>query len=246
MSGISSGLPLATEHCCSSQALILQHFPPGSIPGFGQYSGQVGRLTEKLKMKLTDTHRTILAAGGARDSFRVLPLPKGLKLAGAKKETLLKALLGGDLIAEEPVVDGDVEWRTADTGKLTLVVTAAGLKAVGIETTEEPDAHDTTGKSRKTRKAPQPNAKAGPKAFGRKKKSPAEPHSSPRAGSKLEMLIAALTSKRGATIEELSDATGWQTHSVRGAISGALKKKRELNVISSPVDGRGRVYRIAE
>ncbi len=41
-------------------------------------------------------------------------------------------------------------------------------------------------------------------------------------------------------------AKAWQAHSVRGAISGALKKKLGLAVSSEKSDGRGRVYRIAE
>ena len=39
-------------------------------------------------------------------------------------------------------------------------------------------------------------------------------------------------------------ALGWQAHSVRGAISGALKKKRGLTIQSEMQDGRGRIYRI--
>ncbi len=50
----------------------------------------------------------------------------------------------------------------------------------------------------------------------------------------------------GATIEEIVEATGWQAHSVRGAISGALKKKLGLAVTSEKVQARGRVYRIVE
>ncbi|MDB5540557.1 MAG: hypothetical protein JWQ89_2284 [Devosia sp.] len=40
------------------------------------------------------------------------------------------------------------------------------------------------------------------------------------------------------------DATGWHAHSVRGAISGNLKKKLKLEVTSEVIEGRGRVYRI--
>jgi hypothetical protein len=67
-----------------------------------------------------------------------------------------------------------------------------------------------------------------------------------RAGTKLATLIEMLTRPGGATIEQMSAETGWQAHSVRGAISGALKKKLGLPVTSEKVDGRGRVYRIAE
>ena len=44
-------------------------------------------------------------------------------------------------------------------------------------------------------------------------------------------------------IDEMTSATGWQRHSVRGAISGALKKKAGLTILSEKTDG-GRVYRI--
>ena len=53
-----------------------------------------------------------------------------------------------------------------------------------------------------------------------------------------------LKRKSGASIIEITAATGWQPHSVRGAISGALKKKLGLAVVSQRVKERGRVYRL--
>jgi hypothetical protein len=46
-------------------------------------------------------------------------------------------------------------------------------------------------------------------------------------------------------IEEIIEAFGWQPHTVRGAIAGALKKKLGLAVTSEKIEGRGRVYLIA-
>lgn len=66
-----------------------------------------------------------------------------------------------------------------------------------------------------------------------------------RTGTKQAMLIEMLRSPDGATIEEIVAATGWQPHTVRGAIAGALKKKLGLEVTSEKVEGRGRVYRIS-
>ena len=66
----------------------------------------------------------------------------------------------------------------------------------------------------------------------------------PGRDTKLGALIAALRRKKGATIADLMEATGWQAHSVRGAISGALKKKLGLEVTSEKTEGRERVYRI--
>lgn len=65
-----------------------------------------------------------------------------------------------------------------------------------------------------------------------------------RAGSKQAQLIGMLKRPDGASIEEITAAFGWQAHTVRGAIAGALKKKLGLEIASEKIAGRGRVYRI--
>ena len=57
-------------------------------------------------------------------------------------------------------------------------------------------------------------------------------------------LIAILRRPEGATIAQVIEATGWQAHTLRGAISGALKKKRGLEVTSEKNEDGERVYRI--
>jgi len=59
------------------------------------------------------------------------------------------------------------------------------------------------------------------------------------------LLIEMLQAPDGATITEISEATGWQSHTIRGAISGALKKRLGLTITSEKVEGRGRAYKIA-
>ena len=59
--------------------------------------------------------------------------------------------------------------------------------------------------------------------------------------TKLARLIALLRRPRGASLADMVAATGWQAHSVRGALSGALKKKMGL-VITSEMAGDVRVY----
>ena len=66
-----------------------------------------------------------------------------------------------------------------------------------------------------------------------------------RHGTKQAILIELLKRPKGATIAEMAAKTGWQAHSVRGAISGSLKKKLGLRVTSETVEARGRVYRIS-
>lgn len=91
---------------------------------------------------------------------------------------------------------------------------------------------NTPGKSRPKHR-PVKQGRAGPaKAPG-------------RAKSKQAKVIALLRRSEGATIEEMTKATGWQPHSVRGIISGAIKKKLGFAVASAK-EKRGRVYRIVE
>ena len=66
----------------------------------------------------------------------------------------------------------------------------------------------------------------------------------PRAGTKLATLVEMLRADGGATCDELATALGWQRHTVRGALAGAVRKRLGLNVIARDVDGRGRVYAI--
>jgi hypothetical protein len=70
---------------------------------------------------------------------------------------------------------------------------------------------------------------------------PTPPCRPARPGSKLERLIAMLHRHEGATIEEFMVELEWQRHTIRGAISGNLRKKMGLDV--QLIDGR---YRIAD
>lgn len=62
--------------------------------------------------------------------------------------------------------------------------------------------------------------------------------------SKLDTLVMLLRERGGASIDDLAKATGWQKHSVRGALAGTLKKKGH-SISSEVVDGTRR-YCIAE
>jgi hypothetical protein len=66
-----------------------------------------------------------------------------------------------------------------------------------------------------------------------------------REGSKQAQVIALLRRPTGATLDELVAATGWQRHTVRGVLSGALKKRLGLTVRSEKTAGSPRTYRIA-
>ncbi|SFK78684.1 DUF3489 domain-containing protein [Shimia haliotis] len=76
-----------------------------------------------------------------------------------------------------------------------------------------------------------------------KKSTPATTDAAPRQ-TKQQIMIDLLRRPEGAGIEEITAATGWQSHTVRGAMSGALKKKLGLEITSKKVEGLGRLYRI--
>ena len=77
-----------------------------------------------------------------------------------------------------------------------------------------------TSKTRRSRKPPTPSKARTPRS----------------QGSKLDRIAALLARATGATIDEMVDATGWQPHSVRGAIAGSLKR-RGLAITSDKVNG---------
>ena len=62
---------------------------------------------------------------------------------------------------------------------------------------------------------------------------------------KIGALVELLRRADGASIADMMAATGWQAHSVRGAMSGSIKKALGLEIVSTKTDDR-RVYRIVE
>jgi Protein of unknown function (DUF3489) len=50
----------------------------------------------------------------------------------------------------------------------------------------------------------------------------------------------------GATVKELMKATGWQPHSVRGYLSGAVGKKMGLKLESTKAEGSERSYSVKD
>ncbi|GHE05434.1 hypothetical protein U879_03930 [Defluviimonas sp. 20V17] len=176
--------------------------------------------------KLTETQTLILSAGAQRPGNIALPLPKGLHGAAAKM-TVTKMIERGWLQeVDANLRRGEPLWREIGDGHgTTLVVTEAGLLAIGIE----PVVVQTMAAIRK-----------------HAAEAPAPKPVTPRAGTKQAMLIAMLQAPEGATMEAIIAATGWQAHSARGAMSGALGKKLGLVVTSVKEEGRGRVYRIGQ
>ncbi len=196
--------------------------------------------------KLSDTQLVILSAAAQRADLSVLPLPDSLKLKGGALNKVMDSLRNRGLIR----VIG------ADGGPERVVITSEGMAAIGVEAEgdEAPATADTGATSAEAdgaADAPAPATEADarprrPRASRprarrrppRPRRPPASPRPTgeptakptPRAGTKQALMIELLKRPEGATVEQIAEATGWQHHTIRGAISGALKKKLGLTV----------------
>jgi hypothetical protein len=83
-------------------------------------------------------------------------------------------------------------------------------------------------------------------ASGKRKKLVRQPPNAKPQETKLQRLEAMLRSSEGATIPQLAAALDWQPHSVRGAMSGALKRKKGLTIATTRNGGGERIYQIVE
>lgn len=62
--------------------------------------------------------------------------------------------------------------------------------------------------------------------------------------TKSDAVLKLLRSTKGASLASMMAATGWQAHSVRGFLSGAVKKKLGLAVVSEIGKDGTRRYRV--
>jgi hypothetical protein len=189
------------------------------------------------KINLTDHQRCVLQTASCSANLNVWPLPQRLGLSKGSATIVVKGLLKKGLIAERAALGHDAIWREAEDGRpMTLVITKAGLAAVGMLPEIADDRKQAADKS--AQKA-HDGAKHGPTA-------PVSQNQQrrPRAGSKLAMLVGLLERDGGATVDEMAAALNWQHHTVRGVMSGALAKKFGLVIVSEVTERRGRVYRI--
>jgi Protein of unknown function (DUF3489) len=123
----------------------------------------------------------------------------------------------------------------------------AGIQSLGdvpkLRTERKPKggAQAATGaatKGKATKKTT--STKRAPKA---QKAAKAEESGGPREGSKTARVVVMLQRKNGATLEEIMDQMGWQKHTVRGFMAGAMKKAG-YSVESFKSDKGERSYRI--
>ena len=197
--------------------------------------------------KLTDTQLVVLTQA-AQHPRLALTIPPRLK--GGAVSKVIGPLVAKGFVEEVEHAPDLPAYRTREDGGTALVITNAGLTAIGVEPKQAEEEHEELKPARRLKAGARPG-KAADRAVGPKKAREAaqEPAkgSQPgvrREGTKQAQVIAMLERPGGATIAQIVEATGWLPHTVRGAIAGALKKRLGLEVTSDTEEGRGRVYRI--
>jgi hypothetical protein len=181
-----------------------------------------------MSVKLTDAQLVMMSAAAQRKD-RCLSTPATIKGAALIKVSTKLAKLG--FAHEIEAKPGAPIWRHDDAGQgYAFKLTAAGLKAIAVDE----GAQDATEHSEA-----QPKNVASPDEDGDRARVAA-----PREGSKLAMVIALLRRADGATIIDLTQATGWLPHTTRAALTGL--RKRGYAVIRERIGGGDSVYRISD
>lgn len=179
-------------------------------------------------IKLTDTQRQVLEHAADQPDGRVNWFPDNVK--GGARQKVLDGLFNKALITRDAT-----DWFVAAEG------------------------YDVLGRARPTPATmhPDPEVEAAVAAaeanWAQEKQEAAQrllkigvegkPHT--RENSKQATVIQMLQRPEGATVRQVCEATGWQTHTVRGTFAGAFKKKLGLTITSEKPEGGERIYRIA-
>jgi hypothetical protein len=182
-------------------------------------------------IKLTETQQELIKVASYRPDGNIEPLPATLR-GGARKK-VIDGLLARELIFEFHHSDS-IEYRLTEVGyaavgrkpKATAPTTPETVSRAGMLPTAAGDGqenHDTAQSQLKTGVEGKPRL---------------------RENSKQATVIEMLRRPNGVTINEICEATEWQSHTVRGFFAGALKKKLGLDITSFKDSGASRVYRI--
>jgi hypothetical protein len=167
---------------------------------------------------LSITQKDILESAGAREDGQVLSFPDHMNLKGGASYKVLNSLVSKGLIEK---AEGD-----------DFIITNMGRESIGLSSREEcipdevPEAANAEESDVKPEPIPSDKTEKTPKG-------------------KLGDMLTLLKREEGATVTDLMEATGWQKHSVRGAMSGQLKTKYGLIIQKIATKGEETVYQIA-
>ena len=182
-----------------------------------------------MTVKLTDAQLVMMSAAAQRED-RCLSVPATMRGAVVGKVAAKLVKLG--LVCEIPAKAGMPVWRRGNARQgYALKLTAAGLKTIVVEGgSEEAIEPSETAQLQPLREA---KNLSRPDDVGER--------AALRDGSKLALVIDLLRRADGATIVDLSEATGWLPDTTRAALTGL--RKRGYAVVRERVGAGGSIYR---
>lgn len=174
--------------------------------------------------KLSDMQLILLTTASQRSDGSLLPPAESISDAGDRLQKAFAGLLKRSMIAEKVITARAPSWREDGDARFGLTITDAGRTAIGVSRDAEDGAADE--------RQPAGAAAAGADA------APAAGATLARSGSKQAAVIELLQRDTGASITDLTDATGWLPHTTRAALTGL--RKRGLQIENEKVDGVSR------
>jgi Protein of unknown function (DUF3489) len=175
--------------------------------------------------KLSEPQLTLLIAADAGDGA----------LANQGHPKTVAALIREGFLISVPQTGGPSRLLITAAGR--EAITQPGSDAAGLEAASGNAAADSAETAGVFVRAPRPRL-PGIEEGREETRGPAPP----RKG-KIVGLVEMLRQPGGTTVEAMMVATGWQAHSVRGAMSGAIKKGLGLAIVSEKTE-TGRIYRL--
>jgi hypothetical protein len=189
------------------------------------------------KPTLTETQRQVLEHAAEQPDGRITWFPDTVK-GGARK----KVLTG--LASKGWITECQGDWFLADGAASALerdVPPPVPTMPAVINTDTSPVLGEEIDDSDPSNDEPAASNEIQPPAAATMDVKPIRT----RENSKQATVIAMLKRPEGATIDQICEATGWQSHTVRGTFAGAFKKKLGLTLTSEKPQGGERTYRIA-
>jgi hypothetical protein len=201
--------------------------------------------------KLTDTQLIVLSSAAQHDDG-LATRPANLNAAAATK--VASSLIDKGLVREIRAKTDAPVWQENEDGRFALKITRAGREAIGVDDGAEQQAASSSAaqvaskpKGSGSKGAPKKDEVKtfAPSKKGARQKPSGDAASSSgqvRAGSKQATIVKLMSRPKGATLDELIEATDWLPHTTRAALTGLRKRGFALERVND--EAKGSVYRI--
>jgi hypothetical protein len=192
-------------------------------------------------LKLTDTQLILLSAASQRENLLLTPSDH---LKGGAAKAVALALLAHSLVEEVRVGRDDPHWRMDDEDQpCGLRITAVGLEAIGVQGQDSVQATENAPlRADASPHGPQSAGESPHSTYEAGEPASGKP-SALREGTKRALVVQLLSREQGASIDDLTTATGWLPHTTRAALTGL--RQSGYAITRTRAEDNRTVYRLA-